>query len=47
MGMMEKPVIIICFDGLVGDFYKRSFWADEGMSFAQRSRAHKGLKLFY
>ena len=47
MGMMDRPVIVMSFDGLIGDFYKRSFWADEGMSFISRARALKGLRLFY
>jgi hypothetical protein len=31
--MAERPVIVLSFEGIIGDIYKASFWSKEGTSF--------------
>jgi len=47
MDFMDRPLICICFEGIIGDFYKKIFFKDsspnEEMTFLLRSKAIKGL----
>lgn len=47
MDFIDWPIICICFEGLVGDFYKKLFFKDmnpnEDVTFLLRSWAVKGL----
>lgn len=51
MEMIDRPVVILVFDGLIGDFYKKLFFKDmnpnEDVTFLLWSKAVKGLRQFY
>lgn len=46
--MIDWPVVILVFDGLIGDFYKKLFFKDmnpnEDVTFLLWSKAVKGLR---
>ena len=48
---MDRPVVCLVFEGLIGDFYKKMFFkemkSDEEITFLLRSRAVKALRQFY
>ena len=46
---MDAPIVVLCFDGLIGDFFKPQLFADNNkeITFMIRSRAAKGIRLFH
>jgi len=51
MEFMDRPVVCLCFDGLIGDFYKKLFFKEmnlkEDVTFLLRAKALRGLRQFY
>ncbi len=47
--MMDAPIVVLCFDGLIGDFFKPQLFADNNkeITFMIWSRAAKGIRLFH
>ena len=46
MNMMDKPIVIIKFEGIVGEIHKERIWSDKNFKLITRGSAVDGLKLF-
>ena len=46
MHMMDRPIIILTFEGIVGHFHKERIWCDKNFKLITRGGAPNGLKLF-
>jgi hypothetical protein len=47
MNMMDRPIIVISFEGIIGDFQKENIWSDKNYKLITRGNASAGLKLFW
>ncbi|CAI2364454.1 unnamed protein product [Moneuplotes crassus] len=46
MHMMDRPLLIITFEGIIGVFHKENLWKDKNFKMITRSGSGPGLKLF-
>lgn len=46
MNMMDRPIVIISFEGIIGNFHKEKIWCDKNFKLITRGGAANGLRLF-
>lgn len=46
MRMMDRPIVIITFEGIIGHFHKERIWCDKNFKLITRGNCSSGLRLF-
>lgn len=47
MQMMDRPIVIINFEGIIGHFHKEKIWSEKNFKLITRGHASNGLRMFW